>query len=73
MVVLLTLFGDGEYCFSTVGVDAILRNGCGVQGENYVVLLQGSEATASFHYRSWILCMRCYRLNHCDGSQWYSG
>ena len=30
------------------GVDAILRNGCGIYGQNYGVLLQGSEMTASF-------------------------
>ena len=28
--------------FSTLGVDAILGNGCGIQGQNYVKLLQGS-------------------------------
>ena len=32
MVVLLTLFGNGECGFSTVGVDVILGNVCGVQG-----------------------------------------
>ena len=25
------------------GVDAILRNGCGIEGQNYVVLLQGDK------------------------------
>ena len=55
MVVLLTFFGDGEYGFSTVGVGAILGNGCGIQGKNYVELLQGSEMTAGFHNMNWIL------------------
>ena len=51
------VFCDGEYGFSTVGVGTILGNGCGIQGQNYAALLQGSEMTASFHYRSGILCI----------------
>ena len=34
----------------------ILGNGCGIQGQNYVELLQGSGMTAGYHYRNWILC-----------------
>ena len=37
------------------GVDAILQNGCGIQAQNYFVLLQGSEMTAGSHYRGLIL------------------
>ena len=37
------------------GVGAILGNGYGIQGLNYLALLQGSEITAGFHYRNWIL------------------
>ena len=48
-MVLLMFFWDGEYGFSTVGVGAILGNGFGIQGKNYVALLQGSEVTAGFH------------------------
>ena len=55
MVVLLTFFGAGEYGFSTVGVGAILGNGLGIQGQNYVKLLQVSEMTAGFHYTNCIL------------------
>ena len=43
MVVLLTFFCDGEYGFSTVEVGAILGTGCGIQGKNYIALLQESE------------------------------
>ena len=39
MVILLTLFWDGECGFTTVGV-VILGNRCGIQGQNYVALLQ---------------------------------
>ena len=57
MVVLLTFLGGGEYGFCNVGVGAISGNICGIQGEYYVTLLQGSEMTARFRYRNWILCM----------------
>ena len=46
---------DGEYGFSTVEVGAILGNGRRIQGQNHVALLQGSEITAEFHCRNWIL------------------
>ena len=29
---------------------AVLANGCGIQGQNYVVLIQENEMTAGFHY-----------------------
>ena len=69
MVLPLTYFWDGEYRFSTAGIGAILGNGCGIQGQDYVALLQGIETTAGFHHRSYILCI-CYRLilwdvSHC--------
>ena len=54
-MVLLTFFWDGEYGFSTVGVGTILGNGCGIQRQNYFPLLQRSDRTAGFHYRTWIL------------------
>ena len=34
----------------------ILGNGFGIQGQNYVKLLQGSEMTAGYHYSNLILC-----------------
>ena len=37
------------------GVGAILENGCGIQGLNYVALLRGNEMTVGFHYRNLIL------------------
>ena len=36
-------------------VNTILGNGYGIQGQNYVALLQGSEMTAGFHFRNLIL------------------
>ena len=36
-------------------VDAILENGYGIQGQNYVVFLQGSGMPAGFHFRNLIL------------------
>ena len=36
-------------------VGTILGNGYGIQGKDYVALLQTSEITAGFHYRNWIL------------------
>ena len=63
------VFSNREYGFSTVGVGAILGNGYGIQGQNYVALLQGSERAAGFHRRSWILCVLCYRLTYVDESQ----
>ena len=37
------------------GVGNVQGNGYGIQGQNYVALLQGSEITSGFHYRNWIL------------------
>ena len=53
MAVLLTSFMHGEYGFSSVRTGAILGNGCGIQGQDYVPLVQGSEITAGFRYRNW--------------------
>ena len=36
MILLTLLGGDGEYGFSTVGIGAILGNGYGTQGKNYL-------------------------------------
>ena len=48
---------NGEYDFSAVGIAAILGNGCAIQGQIYVALLEGSETTTEFHHRSCILCL----------------
>ena len=53
-MVLLTFFEYGEYCFSTVRVGVTLGKGCRIQGQNYAVLLQGSDV-AGFRYKDWIL------------------
>ena len=62
MVVLLSFFGGREYGFSNVGVGAILGHVCGIQGQNYVTLPQGSEGTAGHHYRKLILYVYCFSL-----------
>ena len=54
MVVLLTLFFSWWVWFYLWSVDAILGNGCGVEGQNYVVLLQGCTVYAEFRYRDLI-------------------
>ena len=44
------------------GVDAILGNGYGISGQNYVTLLRGSEMSTGFHYKNLILGIQCFRL-----------
>ena len=54
IVVLLTFsVGCGEYDFSNVGVGVILRNGWGIQGRNFLELLQESEIAVGCHRRNW--------------------
>ena len=36
-------------------IGAILGSGYGIQGQNYVALVQGKEISAGFHYGSLIL------------------
>ena len=43
MVVRLACFWAGEYGFSTVGVVAILGNGCRIQWQNYVALVKRQQ------------------------------
>ena len=55
-VVLLTLFLRMVSMVLVLwGIGAILGNWYGIQGQNYVVLLQGSEISAGFHYGNLIL------------------
>ena len=51
-------------------VAAILGNGCGIQGQNYVARLQGSKMPVGFHYKNLIYTIHCIRLNV---SQWSKG
>ena len=37
------------------GVDVVLGNGCGIEGQNYFVFLEGSEMYAGFRYWDLIL------------------
>ena len=53
-VLLLTFFSWWVW-FYLWSVDAILGNGCGIEGQNYVVLLQGGTMYAGFRYRDLIL------------------
>ena len=43
-------------------VDVILRKGYGIQGQNYVALLQGSEKSAGIHSRNLILDIQCFKV-----------
>ena len=54
-------------------VAAILGNACGIKRQNYVALLQGSEMSAGFHYRNFILCISCFRLIASNTTQWSNG
>ena len=38
-------------------IDAFPGNGYGIQGQNYVALIQGDEMSAGFYYRDLILGM----------------
>ena len=58
-VVLLTFFWNGKYGSSKVRIGAILGNVCGIQGQNYAAVLQGSKMTAGFQYRDWNLEAAC--------------
>ena len=49
--------GSADVGFSKMGTGAFLGNGCGVEEQNHVALLQGSETAARLCYRSWILCI----------------
>ena len=46
-------FLHGEYVLWEV--TAVLGNGCGIQGKNYVAWLQGSTMPVEVHYRNLIL------------------
>ena len=47
----------------------LLGNGCGIQGQNYVALLQGSGMLAWFHTKNLILGI-CFRLINLKVFQW---
>ena len=55
MVVLLMFILHREYGFSSVRVGAILENESGIQGRNFVALLQGSEMTVGSPCWNWII------------------
>ena len=50
-----TFFQMVGIVFLLWGVDAILRDGCGIYEQNYVASLQGSEMSAGYHYRGLML------------------
>ena len=54
-------------------VNPILENVCGIQGQNYVAWLQGSEIPVVFHYRNLILGIYCFRLTILNVRQWFNG
>ena len=61
MVVLLTSFLWWVW-FYLWGDDAFLGNECGIEGQNYVVLLQGSKINARFCYQDLILVIWSIRF-----------
>ena len=50
MMVLLLFFCMVSMVLVLWEVAAILGNGCGIQGQNYVAWLQGSKIPVGFHY-----------------------
>ena len=52
------------------GVGAILENEYGIQGQNHVALLQGSDMSAGFHSRNLILGI-CFTLIMLNVYQWF--
>ena len=54
LIVVLLAFFWVWYGFSTVVVGLILWNGCGIQGQNFLELLQENEMPAGCHCRNWI-------------------
>ena len=48
-------FAHDECGFSSMGICTILGNQYGIKGQNYVALLNGSEMSASFHCRNFVL------------------
>ena len=57
MLVLLTFFWMVSVALLVWVVHAILGNGYGIKRQNYVALLWGSEISAGFHSRGFILSM----------------
>ena len=50
----------------------LIGNGCGIQGQNYAALLQGSGMLAGFHSKNLILGI-CFTLLNLNVFQWSSG
>ena len=63
MMVLLTFSCMLSMVLVLWEVAAILGNGCGIQGQNYVAFLQGSKMPVWFHWKNLIWTIYCVRLN----------
>ena len=55
----MVFFACGELVLVFWAVDPILRNRYGIQGQNYVVLLQENETSAGLNSRNLILGIEC--------------
>ena len=54
MMVLLTFYCMVSMVLVLLEVAAILGNGCGIQGQNYVAWVQESKTPVGFHHKSLI-------------------
>ena len=60
VVLLMVFFMCDELVLVLSGVGPILKNGCGIRGQNYVALFQESEMSAGLHSRNLILGLECF-------------
>ena len=60
VVLLMVFFMCDELVLVLSGVRPILKNGCGIRGQNYVALFKESEMSAGLHSRNLILGLECF-------------
>ena len=59
LVMLMVFFTCDELVLVLRGVGPILRNGCGIWGQNYIALFQENKMSAGLHSRNLILSLKC--------------
>ena len=52
-------WANGGYVDVLWGVGPIVRNECGIWGQNYVTLFLGNEMSAGLHSRNLLLVLEC--------------
>ena len=60
VVMLMVFFMCDELVLVLRGVGPILRNGCGIWGQNYVALFQENEMSAGLQSKNLILSFKCF-------------